>query len=81
MASNLFKGYIEAGDKSFVRYIQHQKDKYGYGEDIDKYKLVTLALNKYENLCTQGQEIGETVRRIKNHVRICQSRKMNEANL
>ena len=34
-------------DKKFVRYIQHQKDKYDDGENIDTYKLMLLALKKY----------------------------------
>ena len=30
MVSNLFKGYLEAREKCFVMYKQHQKDKYAY---------------------------------------------------
>ena len=55
MMSNLFKGYIAAGDKEFVRYIQHQKDTYDYGENIDKDKLMALELNKYKNLCIKDK--------------------------
>ena len=31
MMSNLFKGYLAAGEKEFVRYIQNQKDSYNNG--------------------------------------------------
>ena len=31
MGSNIFKGYLLEGDKYFVSYIQHKKDKYYYG--------------------------------------------------
>ena len=44
---NLFKGYLAAGREYFVKHTQYQKDKYGYGENIDKDKLMMLALNKY----------------------------------
>ena len=47
MVSNLFKGYLAEGYKQFMRYIQHQKDKCDDGNNIDKYNLMVLALNKY----------------------------------
>ena len=50
---NLFKGYLAAGREYFVKHTQYQKDKYGYGENIDKDKLMTLALNNYKNLSTK----------------------------
>ena len=53
MVSNVFKGYVEAQDKEFVRYVQHQNDKYENSDNIHKDKLITLTLNKYENLCTK----------------------------
>ena len=55
MASILFKGCLVAGHKYFVRYIQHQKDKYCDGGGIDKDKLINLALNKYDKLCTKAK--------------------------
>ena len=55
MVSKRFKIYLVAGDKDFMRYIHHQKDKYGDGEDIDKDNLITLTFNKYDNLCTENK--------------------------
>ena len=47
MISKLSKVYMATVDKKFVRYIQHQKDKYDDGENIETYKLMLLALKKY----------------------------------
>ena len=55
MMSKLFRGYLVAGYKYFVRYIKHQKDKYDDGENIDKDKWITLDLNKYKTLCTEDK--------------------------
>ena len=55
MMSNLCKGFLSAGDKTFLRYIQHQKDKYDYGKNIYKDKLMMLVLNNYENMCTKDK--------------------------
>jgi hypothetical protein len=52
---NLFDGYLMAGDRHFVDYIQVKKDQYEEGADIDADKLLQLALNKYENLVTEGR--------------------------
>ena len=53
MIYNLLKGYLAAGDKYLVSYIRHQKNNYGNRYNIDKYKLMALALNKYKNMCTK----------------------------
>ena len=46
MISNLFKGYLESGDKSLFMYIQRPKDNYKYGYNIDKDKIMVLVLKK-----------------------------------
>ena len=38
-----------------MRYTQKQKGKYDDREDIDNYKLMTLALNMYEDLYTKDK--------------------------
>ena len=40
--------------------MKHQNYKYDNGECIDKDKLMTLALNKYENLCTKDKWLGKS---------------------
>ena len=47
MMSNLFKRYLVEEYKYFVSYIQHQKNKHDNDDNIDKDKLMALALNKY----------------------------------
>ena len=49
--SNLFKRYMSEVDKECMRYIQHQMYKYDDYNNIYKDTLVTLALNKYKNMC------------------------------
>ena len=58
--SNLFKGYISAGDKEFVSLTQHQKYKYDYWDNTYKDKLMMLALNKYKNLCTKDKWLAKS---------------------
>ena len=55
MMSNLFNGYLAAGDKGFVIYIQHLNDKYDERDNIYKDKLMMLALKKYKNMCTKDK--------------------------
>lgn len=50
---NLFKGYQNASDREFVRYIKQKRDAYDDGDDITVETLMTLALNKYETLTKQ----------------------------
>ena len=57
---NLFKGYLAAGEKYFVRYIQHQKYKHNDGDNIDKYKLMMLAHNRYTNLCIKDKWLSKS---------------------
>ena len=57
--SNLFKVYLESIDKYFVRHIQHQKDKYNYGDTVDKDRLMALFLNRYKNMCTKEKWISK----------------------
>lgn len=52
---NLFRGYMHAMDQEFVRYIKDKKDQYDDGADMDEDRLMELALNKYENLVTEGK--------------------------
>ena len=52
---NLFKGYMNAADRDFVEYIKLKKDQYDEGGEIDAEQLMTLALNKYENLLTENK--------------------------
>ena len=48
MMSSLLKGYLTAGEKESVTYIQHQKNKYEDRDNIDKDKFMMLALKKYK---------------------------------
>jgi hypothetical protein len=52
---NLFKGYECASDREFVRYMKTKKDAYNDGADLEPEQLMTLALNKYEDLVKDGQ--------------------------
>ena len=81
MMSNLFKEYLAAGEKDFFSYIQHQKDKYDYGENIDKDRLMTLALNKYGNLCTKGKWLVKSPEQQHNMAVSAEQDKMNYTNL
>ena len=52
---------ISCGQRQiFVRYIQHQKDKYNNEYNIWKDKLMKLALNKYENICTKDKWLAKS---------------------
>ena len=51
MRYSLFKGYLLSGDKHYVRYMHQQKDKYDYGQNIEKDNLITLVFNNYDNIC------------------------------
>ena len=61
MMSNLFKGYLVDGDKTFIRYIQHQKYKYNNGDIIYKDKLMPLVLKRYYHLCTKDKWIAKSL--------------------
>ena len=50
LLTHLFKGYMAASDKNFVRYINDKKDKYEEGESLCADKLMQLADNKYRLL-------------------------------
>ena len=50
----LFKGYMAASDREFVRYIKDYKNKYDDDEDITWEQLMTKALNKYTVLKQEG---------------------------
>ena len=50
LLTHLFKGYMAASDKNFVRYINDKKDKYEEGEPLRSDKLMQLADNKYRLL-------------------------------
>jgi hypothetical protein len=62
---NLFKGYQNASNHEFVRYIKQKRDNYDDGADMQPKTLMMLALNKYKmiskmdlwNTKTQEQEI------------------------
>lgn len=45
---NLFKGYANAADEDFVRYIQNKRDSYEDGATMTPEQLMSSALNKYE---------------------------------
>ena len=47
LLTHLFKGYLAASDRSFVKYINDKKDRYEEGEEIDPDRLMQLADNKY----------------------------------
>ena len=50
LLSHLFKGYLAASDKNFIKYINDKKDRYEEGEEIGSDKLMQLADNKYRLL-------------------------------
>ena len=50
LLTHLFKGYLSASDKAFVRYINDKKDRYEEGKSISSDKLMQLADNKYRLL-------------------------------
>ena len=50
LLSHLFKGYLAASDKAFVKYINEKMDRYEEGEEITADKLMQLADNKYRLL-------------------------------
>ena len=52
---NLFKGYQNASDREFVRYIKQKRDNYDDGADMQPETLMTLALNKYETISKMDQ--------------------------
>ena len=45
---NLFKGYANAADEDFTRYIQNKRDDYEDGSTLTVENLMMLAINKYE---------------------------------
>ena len=50
LLTHLFKGYLAASDKTFVKYINEKMDRYEEGEEITANKLMQLADNKYRLL-------------------------------
>ena len=50
LLSHLFKGYLAASDKTFIKYINEKMDRYEEGEEITADKLMQLADNKYRLL-------------------------------
>ena len=54
LLANLFKGYANCSDKTFVKYIAGKEEKYEEGEDIDAQKLMLLADTKYKTLVEKG---------------------------
>ena len=50
LLTHLFKGYLSASDKIFVRYINDKKDRYEEGKPLNSDKLMQLADNKYRLL-------------------------------
>ena len=54
LLSNLFKGYLAASDKVFVKYIGHKMEKYEEGENTEPDKLMQLADNKYRLMKEKG---------------------------
>ena len=50
LLTHLFKGYLAASDKVFVRYINDKKDKYEEGKEVSADKLMQLADNKFRLL-------------------------------
>ena len=59
LLTHLFKGYLAASDKAFVKYINDKKDRYEEGTEMDADKLMQLADNKYrlrkERECSIGR--------------------------
>jgi len=50
LLSNLFKGYMSAGDEVFVKYIEEKQSRYDEGQDLTHTQLMNLASNKYKLL-------------------------------
>ena len=51
----LFKGYLPAGDESFVGYIQKQRDDYYKGNNLTEDQLMEFAIKRYmTNKATSG---------------------------
>ena len=50
LLTHLFKGYLAASDKAFVRYINDKKDRYEEGKHMSSDRLMQLADNKYRLL-------------------------------
>ena len=50
LLSHLFKGYLAASDKNFVKYMNNKKDRYEEGIEMDADRLMQLADNKYRLL-------------------------------
>ena len=55
LLTNLWKAYLLASDKTFVRYIQNKKDAYDEGQDINEDSLMQLAENKYKTLVNEDK--------------------------
>ena len=52
---NLFKGYLNAADREFVEHMKLKKNACDDGDDITADQLMSLALDKFENLRTEGK--------------------------
>ena len=50
LLSHLFKGYMAASDKTFVRYIESKKEKYEEGKVLEPDRLMQLADNRFRLL-------------------------------
>ena len=50
LLTHLFKGYLAASDKVFVKYITEKMDRYEEGEEMSPDRLTQLADNKYRLL-------------------------------
>ena len=50
LLTHLFKGYLAASDKIFVKYITEKMDRYEEGEEMSADRLMQLADNKYRLL-------------------------------
>ena len=50
LLSHLFKGYMAASDKTFVRYIDSKKEKYEEGKALEPGRLMQLADNRFRLL-------------------------------
>lgn len=54
LLSNLFKGYMAASDKVFVKYIGRKMEQYEEGEDMVPDNLMQLADNKFRLMKEKG---------------------------
>ena len=50
LLTHLFKGYLAASDKVFVKYINEKMDRYEEGEEMNADRLMQLADNKFRLL-------------------------------